>query len=154
MVAPTFGFSVGDFVAGTKLIVSVCGAFKEAGGASSKYSAEVSFLGSLTATLRQLEEYTAATADSSIAQDIANLVQLINGPLGDFSTFLDKYKASLDTSSTKSKLMRVPKTISYTVKDIAGKVDKLRRQVEQPLQAINSLLSLQTMCVWPIYDGT
>jgi hypothetical protein len=56
MVAPTFGFSVGDFIAGGQLLVKVISAFKEAGGASSKYASEVPFLNRLKSTLDHLEQ--------------------------------------------------------------------------------------------------
>jgi hypothetical protein len=44
MVAPGFGFSLGDFITGGQALIQVINAFKEVGGASSKYTAEVSFL--------------------------------------------------------------------------------------------------------------
>lgn len=36
-IAPAFGFSAGDFIAATKLIVDVSKALKDAGGASDEY---------------------------------------------------------------------------------------------------------------------
>ncbi|KAF2273062.1 uncharacterized protein EI97DRAFT_482656 [Westerdykella ornata] len=146
MVAPAFGFSVGDFIAGTKLLVNVFSAFKETGGASAKYASEVAFLNSLTSTLQHLEKQIgASSAQDDISRDLSKLAQLIREPLEVFKVFLDKYEASLGESSTRSSLSKAPKTIKYTVKELSGKVDKLRRQVEQPLQAVNSLLSLQVI---------
>jgi hypothetical protein len=148
MAAPGFGFSIGDFIAGGQILIQVIKAFKEAGGASSKYAAEVSFLNSLKATLDHLERFV-SRADSSqsndLPQDISKLLQDIRDPWQEFKTFLDKYEPSLGASSSKSKLAKAPRTIQYTVKDISGKVEKLRNQTEQPLQAVNSLLSLHVM---------
>jgi hypothetical protein len=150
MVVPAFGFSVGDFIAGGQILVQVIGAFKEAGGASSKYATEVSFLNSLKSTLEHLERFVDGTRGSSsqaseMPRDISKLLQGIREPWEEFKKVLDKYEPSLGASSSRSKLARAPRTIQFTVKDISGKVEKLRRQTEEPLQAINSLLSLQVM---------
>lgn len=145
MVAVPFGFSIGDFIAGTKLLIDVLGALKENNGASSKYASETIFLHSLTSTLQHLEDYVKASPQNALSSSISKLLDAIQGPLNDFKDFLDKYEASLGKASTKSKLGKVPKTVTYTLKDISGKIEKLRRQAEQPLQAINSLLSLQQM---------
>jgi conjugal transfer/entry exclusion protein len=144
MVAPAFGFSVGDFIAGTKILISVISAFKDTGGASGKYASEVSFLNSLTATLQHVEKQADGTSQDAISRDISRLLQMTQGPLDDFKKFLDKYQA-LEKSPTKSTLSKTSRVIGYTVKDISGKVERLRRQVEQPLQAVNSLLSLQAL---------
>lgn len=145
MVIPAFGFSVGDFIAGTQILVKVISAFKEAGGASSKYAAEVSFLYRFKLALEHLEKHVNAAPQSELSQDISKLLEEIQGPWDEFRQFLHKYENSLGESSTKSKLGKAPRTIQYTVKDILGNVDKLCRQIERPLQAINSLLSLQLM---------
>ncbi|KAL5401999.1 hypothetical protein PMIN03_011046 [Paraphaeosphaeria minitans] len=143
MVAVPFGFSIGDFIAGTKLLIDVFGAFKETSGASSKYASDTTFLHSLTSTLQHLDDYVKPNPQNALSSSISCLLDTVRGPLDDFKTFLDKYEASLGKVSTKSKLGKVPKTVTYTLKDISGKIAKLRQQVEQPLQAINSLLSLQ-----------
>jgi uncharacterized protein YoxC len=148
MVAPGFGFSVGDFIAGGQILIQVINAFKEAGGASSKYASEVSFLTSLKLTIDHLERFVSKTSSSQsndLPQDVSKLLQDIREPWEDFKMFLDKYEPSLGSSSSRSKLAKAPRTIQYTVKDISGKVEKLRRQTEQPLQAVNSLLSLHVM---------
>jgi hypothetical protein len=148
MSVPGFRFSVGDFIAGGQVLIEVISAFKEAGGASSKYASEVSFLNSLKTTLDHLEKFVRSSSSRSkdnLPQDIAKLLQEIREPWEEFKNFLDKYEPSLGASSSKSKLGKAPRTIQYTVKDISGKVEKLRRQTEQPLQAVNSLLSLHVM---------
>lgn len=54
MMVLDFGFSVSDFIACGKL-VEVISAFKEVGGASSKYALEASFLDSLKLTIDHLK---------------------------------------------------------------------------------------------------
>ncbi|KAL5432460.1 hypothetical protein PMIN06_012008 [Paraphaeosphaeria minitans] len=133
MVAVPFGFSIGDFIAGTKLLIDVFGAFKETSGASSKYASDTTFLHSLTSTLQHLDDYVKPNPQNALSSSISSLLDTVRGPLDDFKTFLDKYEASLGKVSTKSKLGKVPKTVTYTLKDISGKIAKLRQQVEQPL---------------------
>jgi hypothetical protein len=145
MVAPAFGFSVGDFIAGTKLLIALFGGFQEAGGASTKYASESAFLTSLVSTLQHLDDYVKKTPQDDISQEITNLLQIIKGPLDEFKAFLGKYQASLGKAATKTTLAKAKGTVSFTVKDVSGKVERLRRQVEQPLQAVNSLLSLQVL---------
>lgn len=146
MVTPAFGFSVGDFIAGGQLLIEVINAFKEAGGASSKYASEVSFLNGLKSTLDHLEQFVSSTSQSNqLSPVISKLLNDIRGPWDEFKKFLDKYEPSLGASSSRSKLGKAPRTIRYTAKDISGKVGNLRRQTEQPLQAVNSLLSLHVM---------
>jgi hypothetical protein len=144
MVVP-FGFSVGDFITGTKLLIATINGFKEAGGASEKHASETAFLNSLISTLQHLDAYTKKAPQSEIAVNISSLLDTIRDPLSSFKDFLDEHKASLDKASTKSSIRKTAKIISYTLKDISGKVEKLRRQVEQPLQVITTLLSLQAM---------
>ncbi|KAF1831394.1 hypothetical protein BDW02DRAFT_56881 [Decorospora gaudefroyi] len=145
MVAVPFGFSIGDFITGTKILINVLSAFKESSGASSKYASETAFLHSLTSTLQHLNDYVKPNPQDALSSSISSLLDTVRGPLDEFKTFLDKHEASLGKTSTKSKLGKVPKTVTYTLKDISGKIEKLRRQAEQPLQAISSLLSLQQM---------
>jgi hypothetical protein len=148
MVAPGFGFSVGDFIAGGKVLIEVITAFKEAGGASSKYASELAFLNSLKSTLDHLERFVSSTSSSQssdLSQDISKLLQGIREPWEEFKKFLDKFEPSLGASSSRSKLAKAPRTIQYTVKDISGQVEKFRQHTEQPLQAVNSLLSLHVM---------
>ncbi|KAH9213226.1 hypothetical protein DL95DRAFT_447242 [Leptodontidium sp. 2 PMI_412] len=146
MVTPAFGFSVGDFIAGGQLLIEVINAFKEAGGASSKYASEVSFLNGLKSTLDHLEQFVSSTSQSNqLSPVISKLLNDIRGPWDEFKKFLDKYEPSLGASSSRSKLGKAPRTIQYTAKDISGKVGNLRRQTEQPLQAVNSLLSLHVI---------
>ncbi|KAF2731935.1 hypothetical protein EJ04DRAFT_358462 [Polyplosphaeria fusca] len=143
MVAPAFGFSVGDFIAGTKIAIDILGAFKEAGGASSKYASEVMFLECLSATMKQIEEYFSKTFDVGARDTFTALLKLIDGPIMEFKIFLDNYHTSLSRNSTKSRFGKAPKIVTYTLRSLAGRVENLRVRICQPLLAINSALSLQ-----------
>lgn len=145
MVAPAFGFSVGDFIAATKLLIEVINSFKESGGAADKFASETAFLTSLVSTVGHVNDYMLGTPPNDIATDIAKLTALMKKPLSEFKKFLDKHEAALGKRPTKSALGKVKLTMNFTMKDVSGKIEKLRRQVEQPLQAVNTLLALQVL---------
>lgn len=145
MVAPAFGFSVGDFVAVTKLLITLFDSFNESGGASTKYASEKAFLTSLTSTVLRLSHHVQSTPHDDIAKEILGLLQVITEPLKVFRAFLDKHASALETMSTASSFTKTRLTISFTMKEISGNVEKLRRQIEQPIHAINSLLALQVL---------
>jgi hypothetical protein len=84
-------------------------------------------------------------SDRLYTQDIADLLPLIATPLEEFKTFLSKVRKSLAKESTASKLKKAMQTTTFTLKDLGGKVDDLRVQIEQPLQAINAVLSLENL---------
>ncbi|KAJ4350442.1 uncharacterized protein N0V89_009063 [Didymosphaeria variabile] len=119
--------------------------FKDSGGASSKFASEAAFLSSLVSTVKHLSDYIQTTPQDDIAEDVAKLVDVIKEPLSEFKQFLDKHEAALGKQPTKSGLGKIKSTIKYTIKDASGKIEKLRIQVEQPLQAVNSLLALQVL---------
>ncbi|KAF3052879.1 hypothetical protein E8E11_010912 [Didymella keratinophila] len=125
MAAPAFGFSAGDSIAGTRIVIAVYKAFKESGGASSEYTSESLFLDSLTSTMKQLEDYTVATPNTSVSPAIEKLLRLIDEPLKDFGKALEKYKPT-----------------ALYIDEITTRQGTKNRVIEQPLQQIESLLSL------------
>lgn len=151
-MVPAFGFSVGDFVAGTKVIINVFRAFKETGGASTKYTREVAFLEGLNKTLEHLKELVENPSDDyDLAKDVSKQIKGIQGPLNEFHAFLDTYEGALGEPSTSKGLKKSSKMFKYTLKDMSGKVERLRVQIDQPLQAISLLLSLRAMYVRAVW---
>lgn len=149
MVVPAFGFSVGDFISGTSLLIDVLSAFRSADGASSDYASDVSFLASLTTTLSRVEEHTQKYSHEETTRDIVKLVTLSQRPLTHFKVFLDKYKTSLGTVCVGKGPKRFARkgmgVVRYTLAQISDEVGKLRERVEHPLGQINVLLSLQIL---------
>ena len=143
MVGASFGWSVGDIAQAVKIIVQVTKAFKATGGAASKYEDASGFLQSLKTTLDHLAHYVDLNCSDVYARDILEQLERITSPWNNFKAFISKYEKSLGPSSRQSKLGKAPQTVQYTLKDLSGEVDRLRAAVAQPLQAINTLLSLQ-----------
>src|ERR1700710_116722 len=97
----TFGWSVGDIVAGIRITVKVCEAFKESGGAASKYKQTVDFLDNLELTLEYLKTYINGNPTDIHASSISDQAEKIKGPLKHFQESIEKYEKSLSEVSTK-----------------------------------------------------
>ncbi|KAH9835983.1 hypothetical protein Tdes44962_MAKER01902 [Teratosphaeria destructans] len=123
MVVAGFGWSAGDVAPAAKLVIKVSKAFKAANGAATKYADHIGFVQSL------------------------NLNNLIASPphWKRFEAFLQQFDRSLSESSTRGKLAKAPRTIQFTLKDLSGEIDRLRVAVSQPLQVVNTLLSIQVV---------
>jgi hypothetical protein len=147
MALPGFGFSVGDFIAGAQVLARVIDAFKEAGGASSKYVSQVSFLQGFKITLEHIEGHVRASSPSDLSDDISKLLSDIRGPWNESKNFLKKYDDALGQTVNKpiKVIRKFPRVIRFTMSDMSSKVDTLRQEIQQPLAAINSLLLLHVM---------
>jgi hypothetical protein len=120
-------------------------AFQKENSASSKYAAQVAFLKSFGSALTHLRAHAEGTAKDDISPDILSLLEDVRGPWEDFEKYTSQYEASLASFSKRAWRQRIPRTIKFTFEEMAGKIDRLREKICQPLQAINSLLLLQTM---------
>ncbi|OCK87264.1 uncharacterized protein K441DRAFT_682774 [Cenococcum geophilum 1.58] len=137
-----FGWSAGDLVNGINVIVRVAEAFKETGGAASKYQAHHDFAVGLKKTFASLKLYTDLHEHDGYSDDIAGQLKLIEKPWKRFQTFLEKYDEPLGAQSTMYKLKKAPRIVKWTAKDLSGEVEKLERAVHRPLESLNLLLSL------------
>lgn len=147
MVPPSFGFSVGDFIPGARILIGVIEILKEAGGASSRYTSQVLFLNNFKSTLGNLDKYVRDTPQDELSQEIAKLLADIRGPWDKFQKFLNKYDSAVSPASTKWNLGKTPRKLQYVLKEVLGEIEKLHRQIEQPLMAVNSLLLLRVLYV-------
>jgi hypothetical protein len=154
MPSPVFGWADSEVTSGINTIVKIIKSLKSA---SSKYSSELAFLNGFKATFEHLENHLIKSNEqeqqsgdegiNKLTNDIARILKDIRKPWMEFQQFLEKYEDAFGEQATikttKSKLKQVPKMIQYTVEDLSGKVEQLRTRIEQPLQAVNSLLSLK-----------
>jgi hypothetical protein len=142
-----FGWSAGDIAKAIELTVSVCKAFKEAGGAATKYKQAADFLGGFKTTLQHLHAHTQNCFKDPYTEDIQDQLKKINGPWKAFESFLAKYEKSLGENSKRRGLEKAPRTVQWALKDLSGEVEKLEDAIARPLQVVNSMLSLQILYV-------
>jgi benzoyl-CoA reductase/2-hydroxyglutaryl-CoA dehydratase subunit BcrC/BadD/HgdB len=138
-----FGWSVSDLADAIKVVAKVAAAFKEAGGAASKYQQLHDFAISLKNTLEHLRTYTTLHTDDEHAEEIAEQARLIEKPWKEFHNFLNKYEKSLGERSQRSKLSKAPRVLRWAAKELSGEVQKMEAAMNRPLQSLNMLLSLQ-----------
>ncbi|KAF2492873.1 hypothetical protein BU16DRAFT_583936 [Lophium mytilinum] len=140
-----FGWSAGDIVAGIRVTVKICEAFKESGGAASKYKQTVDFLDGFKLTLEHLKTYIDGNPADSHASSISDQIEKIKVHFESFQNAIEKYEKALGEASTTGLVKKVSRKMRWTLKEMSGDVDNLKAAVMQPLQIINTLLSLQML---------
>ena len=145
-----FGWSAGDLVNSIRIIIKICEAFKEAGGATSRYEESTAFLEGFKVTLSKLDAYTRRNPSSENAAEIAQQLKLIDAPYCRFEKFMLDFQPALDPTSTYGSIRKAPKKVKWAVKElstVSGKVAELKKEVCDPLILIESLMQLQSLYV-------
>jgi len=152
MVVP-FGFSVGDFIAGTSTLIECFRAFKAGGGAAENYEEAVTFLQGMQATLIWTETYVEKHPDGTYTTQISDQIARIEKPWKSLEKFLSKFEKGIGKTSSAANpdvrrhFRKVFSTLNWTLKDLAGEVSKLKDAVAKYLHTLNSFLLLQTLWV-------
>ena len=145
MVVPTFGFSVGDFIAGINIAVDVIKACKETGGASSQYEGFLVEFEAYLALLRKLQDANVPTT-----AEINRLASSCERPVQQFVTKIQKYRCSLTKPAdshdfvqyTAHHLRTFPRKAQWAT--VAKKsVEELRSGIGPQLSAIGLLIELE-----------
>lgn len=142
-----FGWSAGDLASAVELIVKVAKAFKESGGATDRFQQTQNFLSGFRITTEHLKRYIESHPDGTYTHDLREQVQSIDAPWKAFQSYLEKYEKSLAEYSHRSRLGKAPRTIQYTINELAGEVSKLETAILNPQNVIGTLLSLQHLYV-------
>ncbi len=146
MVAPVFGFSVGDFIAGINIAIDVIKACKDTGGASSQYERALVEFETYLALLRKLQDPNVPTT-----AEINRLASSCEHPVQQFVTKIEKYKCSLAKSAgsgdsvhqTFRYLRTFPRKAQWAM--VAKKaVEELRLAIGPQLSAIGVLMELES----------
>lgn len=151
MVTPAFGWSAGDIVNSIYLIIKICEAFKEAGGATSRYEDNAVFLEGFRATLTKLDSHIRLNPNPEYAAEISQHLKLIDAPYCRFEKFMLKFQPALSSTSTYGRVRKVPKKIQWALTELStasSKVTELKREVCDPLTLLENVLQLQSMYVF------
>lgn len=150
MVTPVFGWSAGDLVNSIHIIIKICEAFKEAGGATSRYEENMAFLEGFKATLSKLDAHRRRNPSSENAAEIAQQLKKIDVPYCRFEKFMLDFQPALGPTSTYSSIRKAPRKVKWAVKElstVSSKVAELKKEICDPLILIESLLQLQSLYV-------
>lgn len=153
MVAPVFGWSAGDIVQSILIITKICQAIRENGGATSKYAETTAFLEGFKSTLSLIKDYTISSSNAKYTVAINQQIKLIDAPYCRFEMHMLKFCPALGANSTQTTLQKIPKKITWAVKEmseVAGKVAGFKNDVAEPLIFVEPLLQLQLLYVFPL----
>lgn len=150
MVVPAFGWSAGDILNSIIIITKICEAFRENGGAASKYAETTSFLEGFKATLSLIKDYTIGSSNAKYTTTINEQIKLIDAPYCQFEMHMLKFCPALGADSTQTEFRKIPKKITWAVKElseVSGKVASLKKDIAEPLVLVGALLHLQSLYV-------
>lgn len=150
MVTPMFGWSAGDIVNSIRIILVIYEAFKEAGGATSRYEEITAFLEGFRITLSKLDAHSRRNSTLENAAEIAQQLKLIDAPYCRFEKFMLVFQPALAITSTYSSIRKAPRKVKWAVKElstVSGKVAELKKEVCDPLMLVKSLIQLQSLYV-------
>ncbi|KFY46507.1 hypothetical protein V495_02433 [Pseudogymnoascus sp. VKM F-4514 (FW-929)] len=136
----SFGWSVGDLIAGLEVAIRIANALQDAGGAAEKYRQTTTYLLSLSTVLHQLHPPPPGLL--AIGPD----VQSVHSSLQAFHSKLSaKFEKSLGSASSDwvARIRSSPKKIEYAL-FMEKQVEALRIKLDVPLKAISLALGIAT----------
>lgn len=139
-----FGWSVGDIVASTQLIIKITRALRETGGAKADYQESIEFLSGLGTTLQNLRSIAPilvnATQDGVLQLEIDRIVE----PLSTFSKNIQRFDSALGSQSSRGAWRSAPRKVQWATQ-VSKEVQKLRDRISLPLAGLNIFLQSQSL---------
>ena len=132
----SFGFSAGDFIAASQLIIGVIGSLKESGGSKSEYQELVRELVILDNTLKHLDTLKGPSVDSIKCAALS-----CRYPLETFLQSIEAYDKSLGIDSAAGVVKGSARKVRWLYGK-KGEVAKLRAYLNMHMGIIN--MALQT----------
>ncbi|KFY06082.1 hypothetical protein V491_08869 [Pseudogymnoascus sp. VKM F-3775] len=136
----SFGWSVGDIIAGLEVAIRIASALQDSGGAAEKYRQTTTYLLSLSTVIHQLHPPPPGLL--AIAPD----VQSVHSALQAFHSKLSaKFEKSLgqNPSGWVARVRTSPRKVEYAL-FMEKQVEALRVKLDVPLKAINLALGIAT----------
>ncbi|KFZ17231.1 hypothetical protein V502_04663 [Pseudogymnoascus sp. VKM F-4520 (FW-2644)] len=137
-ITMSFGWSVGDLIAGLEVAIRIASALQDSGGAADKYRQTTTYLLSLSTVVHQLHPPPPGLL--AIAPD----VQSVHAALQAFHSKLSaKFEKSLGSSASDwvARVRSSPRKVEYAL-FMEKQVEALRVKLDVPLKAINLALSI------------
>ncbi|KAF7862567.1 hypothetical protein EAF04_007440 [Stromatinia cepivora] len=151
-----FGWSAGDLVAAISVVMKVCKALKDAGGAKEDYRESVAFLESLSVTLEVLHKYYEANLNQKDLSDVKAQILLIQDPIDAFTKNVKlKYGFELGTQpgiGYRTAVKGVSKKIKWALW-MHKESERLNSRISTPLAAIQMRLSIQITSIVSTIPG-
>lgn len=150
MVAPVFGWSAGDIVQSIIIITKICEAFRENGGAASKYAEATSFLECFKSTLSLIKDYAISGSNAKYNTSMSEQIKLIDAPYSRFESHMLKFYPVLGANSTQTRFRKIPRKIVWAVNElseVSGKVAGLKKILQSRLSSLEPYCNfIRCMC--------
>lgn len=151
MVAPAFGFSVGDFVQVIALIAKAAKALRETDGASSNFQQASVELASLHSVLTKVQSLQPTVQNGELIQKIHICGLTCHIPLARFIEKIRKFQAHLGADGCFAKSTKTSQHIKRNFRKIQWSVSfekelaKLRASIGPQMHTIEMLLQLESL---------
>jgi hypothetical protein len=143
MVAPAFGFSVGDFVSAIQLIGKVNKALKDTGGAEDDFRSLFLELSQLQIVLEQLRDLPESSSPSqSHLNAVKGMALAVQIPLREFLEEIDKFKIAFGNPKGHFIQLRQAGRKTQWAVTMQDKVTKIRGILTMKIVTISVLLAL------------
>lgn len=142
----SFGWSAGDILAAIHFILEVAQALDAAGGAAKEFRDASTFLRDVKSALTPLQTLTALGTRPEYKADIELQVKAIKGPIEKFIVDTRGLQNSLGVVKEGHfrHLQNIPSKLKWHF-DVSKKVLTLKKEVEQHLQIISTLMQRLTV---------
>ncbi|KAI9744758.1 MAG: hypothetical protein M1818_001683 [Claussenomyces sp. TS43310] len=138
----SFGFSIGDFLAGAKLIADLTRVLSASKGASMEYQQLLMDLRCVEETLVQIDQMRLASQlHPSAINALCWIVNSTTSSIADFMLRTRKYQQSLSTKGSGNKAKDLWRKIGWSMYKPA-EIKSLQQRLQLDLGSINCLLSL------------
>lgn len=138
----SFGFSVGDFLAGAKLIADLTRILSASRGATMEYQQLILDLQLIETTLIQIHQMSLASQlNTSAVNALAWIAQSTKATIADFIGRTKKYQESLSVKGSGNKVKDVWMKVGWSMYKPA-EIRSLQQRLQLDLGSINCLISL------------
>lgn len=150
MVAPAFGFSVGDFVAAIELIGKAAKALRESEGAARQYSQAIVELELLENVLKRVQRLRPSIDNATTVQKIHLCAHACHVPLAEFLASIEKYDTPLQLQNGRAQIslpkqmVRGGRKIQWALV-VEQELAKLKAKIGPMLAMINILLNTESL---------
>jgi hypothetical protein len=144
MVAPAFGFSVGDFIAAIHLVKKISIALKDSEGAADEYRSLYTELQQLQLVLEELRDLpTSSNASLNHYNAVRGMAYQVQVPLKAFVTKMRAYYEMLGPQADVTDWRSSKRKIQYAL-SMKNDVKEMRAAVTMKIVSVTLLLALPT----------
>ncbi|PMD14458.1 hypothetical protein NA56DRAFT_664780 [Hyaloscypha hepaticicola] len=141
----SFGWSAGDLVAAVKLLYQIGSALRESGGASSDFRDTLSFLQTVSQTLKHLNLLQTTPLEAQIAESLREQCDHIREPLSAFLKDVEKkFEPKIGFKSDCKKILAAPRMVQWAL-FTSKKAKHLQHRIAVSMVSVDLLLSQQIL---------